>query len=306
MFFVNPDPFLLPTYRMSPFTTANLTLNTQLPKNDFAVEYFDVKFGQGNWKFTLNGRQAIAESLKSFNLEKSDIVTILTTSQNFYISSCVTKTIEKFCQWNRTIVPETKVVLVNHEFGFPYFDMKALVSLGIPIIEDCCTTFFSQDKKEMIGTCCDFSVYSFPKFFPIQIGGLLVSNEHQIEEIDLITDDEKQYMLNVLSHQLKQESVLLTKRKEHYEYALSKFESLGFQARFQADELIVPYALLLKNNGILTDLNALKEHLNQNGIQNSVFYGEDAFFIPCHQNLSFTDIDFMHQCIVQFIQTNKV
>jgi hypothetical protein len=49
---------------------------------------------------------------------------------------------------------------------------------------------------------------------------------------------------------------------------------------------------MLKNNGIVKDLSLHKEWLNKHGIQNSVFYGEDAFFIPCHQNLNFSDIDY--------------
>ena len=61
-----------------------------------ASDYFDERFGIENWKFTTNGRHAIEEALKNYNLSSSDIITILTTSQNFYISSCVTKTIEKF------------------------------------------------------------------------------------------------------------------------------------------------------------------------------------------------------------------
>ena len=109
-------------------------------------------------------------------LKDDDIVTILTTSGNFYISSCVTEEIEKFCQWNREITPETKVILVNHEFGTIYPDMKNLVSLGIPIIEDCCPSFFSQDNDNKAGRYGDFAVYSFSKIFPIQFGGLLVNN----------------------------------------------------------------------------------------------------------------------------------
>lgn len=64
MFFVNPDPFLLPCYRMSPFITATITENNQLPNNEFANNYFDKRFGKANWKFTLNGRQAIEQVLK--------------------------------------------------------------------------------------------------------------------------------------------------------------------------------------------------------------------------------------------------
>lgn len=299
MFIVNPDPFLLPSYRMSPFSTSFITENNSLKDDDFAKDYFDSRFGKENWKFTNTGRQAIKEALKNYALSKEDVVSIITTSQNFYISSCVTATIEEFCKWNREIVPETKVILVNHEFGFPYQDMNALQKLGLPIIEDCCTTFFSQDTNNNVGTYGDYSVYSFPKFFPIQIGGLLVAN-HGVSH-QLVDPDTERYLLNVLSHNLKNEEVLLKKRKENYDYALSKFSKLGFEARFESDASIVPYALVLKNNSVITDLNRLKEFLNTNGIQNSVFYGEDAFFIANHQNLSVSDIDLMYQCLEYYL-----
>ncbi|MGV9003547.1 DegT/DnrJ/EryC1/StrS family aminotransferase [Flavobacterium sp.] len=302
MFIVNPDPFLLPTYRMSPFTTAAITENNHLPNNEFANNYFDKRFGNANWKFTSNGRQGIEEALKTYKLSSSDVVTVLTTSQNLYISSCVTKTIEKFCQWNRKITSETKVILVNHEFGFPYQDMESLLKLNIPIIEDCCTTFFSQDKENKIGHYGDFSVYSFPKMFPIQVGGILVSNKIIFDATKLVDSNLKNYLLKVISFHLENKDELLKKRAENYKYASSKFREVGFELRFETNDFIIPYALVLKNNQIVKDLNLLKSFLNENGIQNSVFYGEDAFFIPNHQNLSFTDIDLLHQTVTQFIK----
>ncbi|MEZ4877571.1 MAG: DegT/DnrJ/EryC1/StrS family aminotransferase [Flavobacterium sp.] len=304
MFVIKPDIHLLPSYRMSPFTTASITDNNQLIESSFALDYFDKKFGEGNWSFTENGRHAIALALKSYSLSKNDIVTIITTSQNFYISSCVTKTIEQFCNWNREIVPETKVILVNHEFGFPYPKMEELLKLGIPIIEDCCTTFYSQDGNQKVGKYGDYTMYSFPKFFPVQVGGLLVSNKKKLDNNSFVNKALESYLTKVLSHHLKHESQLLEKRKSNYQYALSKFNSLGFEARFHNNHLIVPYALLLKNNGILKNLNQWKDFLNKNGIHNSVFYGEDAFFIANHQSLSLTDIDFMYECMVQFIANN--
>ncbi|HNP33337.1 MAG TPA: DegT/DnrJ/EryC1/StrS family aminotransferase [Flavobacterium sp.] len=297
MFIVNPDPFLLPTYRISPFTTESIALNNELPNNDFAVGYFDKKFGVGNWQYTYNGREAIELALEHYQLGKDDLVTILTTSENFYISSCVTKSIEKFCRWNRELVSETKIILINHEFGFPHPGMEKIIATGLPIIEDCCTTFFSQDKKQKVGKYGDFSVYSFPKFFPVQIGGLLVSNTEKKSTTSILDKDQKQYIQNVVSHHLQNEAKLIEKRNQNFEYALSRFSTLGFSARFESDDNILPSALVLNNNSVIGDLNELKVFLSQNGIQSSVFYGEDAFFIPCHQNLSKHDIDYIFEVV---------
>ncbi len=302
MVVVNPDPFLLPNYRISPFTTQYITVNQGLPKDDFAISYFDEKMGSGNWIYTLNGREAIVLALENYQLKKDDLVTILTTSENFYISSCVTSSIEKFCRWNRELLPETKVILVNHEFGYPHPEMEKIVATRLPIIEDCCTTFFSQDKNQKVGKYGDFAIYSFPKFFPIQIGGLLVSNTNKKPaSSSVLAVNQKNYIQNVVSNQLKNESSLLKQRKQNFVYAVKQFSRLGFTLRFPNTELIFPSALLLNNNAIIGNLNELKNFLSQSGIQSSVFYGEDAFFIPCHQSLSAVDIDLIFETIAYFI-----
>ncbi|WP_445454314.1 DegT/DnrJ/EryC1/StrS family aminotransferase [Flavobacterium sp. 25HG05S-40] len=306
MFFINPDPFLLPSYRISPFRTDYIALNSNLPEDDFAVGYFDKKFGMGKWQYTYNGREAIELALEKYQLNKEDLVTILTTSENFYISSCVTKSIERFCRWNREITSETKVILVNHEFGYPYPNMEKLVATGLPIIEDCCTTFFSQDDAQSVGRYGDFSVYSFPKFFPIQIGGVLVQVNSEVTPSKSIVDKKQvQYIQKVVSHHLKNENALLQQRTENHLYATSLFSELGFTLRFQQHPSVYPSALLLNSNEIVSNLNELKVFLAENGIQSSVFYGEEAFFIPCHQNMTTVDIEFIHACIAQFLKTNS-
>ncbi|MGV3697898.1 DegT/DnrJ/EryC1/StrS family aminotransferase [Flavobacterium sp.] len=300
MYIINPDPFLLPAYRISPFTTEYVAKNNQLPKDDFAVGYFDAKFGKGTWKYTYNGREAIELALECYNLKQDDLVTILTSSGNFYISSCVTKSIEKFCRWNREIVPETKVILVNHEFGYPYPEMEKLAATGLPIIEDTCTTFFSQDENRKIGKYGDFAVHSFPKFFPVQIGGMLVSNKNATTSDSVLDENETQFIQNAISFHLKDEATLLQKRKENFDFAKEQFLKLGMTPRFKDNPNINPSALLLNNNRKIEDLNNLKVFLAQNGIQSSIFYGEDAFFIPCHQNMDTSDIEFMYACIEAF------
>ena len=169
MFVINPNKFLAPSFGMTPFRTENVIKNYNLNEDFYSIQKLDDRFGKDSWRFTYNGKEAISFALSHYHLQKNDLVTILTTSENFYISSCVTLEIERVCKWNREILPETKVILVNHEFGYPYENMDYLVSLGIPIIEDCCTTFFSQDENNKIGKYGDFTVYSLPKIFPIQI-----------------------------------------------------------------------------------------------------------------------------------------
>jgi hypothetical protein len=301
MFVVNPDSFLTPCFRISPFRTQDIVTNYNLQDDNFSDIYFDKKFGKDAWNYTINGREAINQALQYYNLNENDVVTILTTSGNFYISSCVTLEIEKFCKWNREITSDTKLIFVNHEFGYPYPDMESLVKLGLPIIEDCCTTFFSQDEMGMVGKYGDFSIYSFPKFFPIQIGGLLVSNKLQKRnQNSALGMDMIKYIQKVISHYLKNKDKLLLSRSEKFEYSVSLYTKVGFSLRFEYNDKNVPSLLILNNNSILKDLIGLKAFLSNNGIQSSVFFGEDAFFIPCHQNLCKVEIDYIFNCILNF------
>ena len=106
----------------------------------------------------------------------------------------------------------------------------------------------------------------------------------------------------MLSFHLQQEKNLLAKRNDNFKYAINKFSSLGFTLRFETKATTVPSVLMLNNNAVVKDLNALKIHFNKYGIQNSVFYGEDAFFIPNHQSLSYDNIDYLFNCLVQFLK----
>ena len=176
MYIINPDQYLLPSYRISPFRTIDIAINNKLQEDDAIDSYFTQRFSNRPFSYFKDGKSAINEALAYYDLKKDDTVTILTTTNNFYISGCVTAEIEKFCNWSREMTPKTKVIFVNHEFGHPYENLEALKKYKLPIIEDCAHSFFSKDKNNTMGTIGDFVIYSFPKMFPIQIGGLLVSN----------------------------------------------------------------------------------------------------------------------------------
>ena len=292
MFIIHPDPYSTPCYRIGPFTTRDITFNSKLPESNAIDHYFTERFGENSFTYTENGREAINIALSYYKLNRNDIVTILTTSNNFYISSCVTTEIEKFCRWNREIIPETKVIIVAHEFGYISPEMEKVASLKIPIIEDLAPSFFSNDNKNKAGMYGDFAIYSFPKMFPIQIGGLLLNNNDLPTRKSAIDKETVAYIKKVASYYIKQKQELLNKRASIYNYGIERFQELGFTERFARNELMIPNSMLLKNNGIINDLPALKIWSWQHGIHSSVFYGEDAFFLPSHQNLTETDVDY--------------
>ena len=203
-FVINAPKHLLPSYTISPFSTRNICdTRHDIIQNtdDYNIEnYFLNRFTGRNISLTNNGRSALEKALILLKLLPDDVVTIYTTTNNLYISSCVTSTIEKFCKWSRKVEKKTKVILVNHEFGFCDQNMKRYASLGYPIIEDFAHSFISDTNNHDAGLYSNFLIFSLPKFFPMQIGGTLVydasyNNSFNIENEVEIKDSSKMGLL---------------------------------------------------------------------------------------------------------------
>jgi hypothetical protein len=305
MFIINPDPYSLPVYRIGPFRTADLAINHCLPDSDLIDDYLSERFAGKELIYTENGRSAINTAIHYFKPAKNDVVTILTSSGNFYISGCVTGEIEKFCKWSRKIEPETKIIFVNHEFGYPYPKLTQLKMYNIPIIEDCAGSFLSDDADKAIGNVGDFVIYSFPKMFPLQVGGLLVSNTKKRVTRQQVESRKLRHIKNVLSNYIDTVEDIKTKRIHNYEYLKSKFESLGLTERFKSEDGVVPGVFMFKTEGQNIDLPELKKYFYAHGVQCSVFYGEDAFFIPVHQALCEYDLLYFYEVTRSFIQKSK-
>jgi dTDP-4-amino-4,6-dideoxygalactose transaminase len=295
-FVLSPDKSLLPAYRISPFQTADIARNRALPFSATIDEYFQQRFSGRHFIYCESGRYAIHLALATLKLGPQDVVTILTTTGNFYISGCVTREIEKFCRWSREIEPQTKALLVNHEFGFPYEELRALRRFNVPIIEDAAHAFASNNREQSAGQVGDFVVYSFPKFFPIQTGGLLVFNEDSpAREVP-----GNQYVQKVLSAHIDNLSDAAKKRRENYHALTTRFQQLGCTPRFQLTENSVPGVFMFQTPAGV-DLPALKTFVQEHGIESSVFYGEQAFFVPVHERLAPADLDYFAQVVSGFL-----
>jgi dTDP-4-amino-4,6-dideoxygalactose transaminase len=298
-FVLSPDKSLLPTYRISPFKTSDIGVNRALPFSASIDDYFRQRFTGRRFTYCESGRQAIHLALRALGLDSHDVVTILTTTGNFYISGCVTREIEKFCRWSREIEPRTKALLVNHEFGFPYEELRALRRFKFPIIEDAAHAFASNNREQSTGQVGDFVVYSFPKFFPIQTGGLLVFNErYAINEP--LAPTAKQYVQKVLSAHIDNLSDASKKRRENYHALTNRFKQLGCTARFELSESSVPGVFMFQTPAG-ADLPALKIFVQEHGIESSVFYGEAAFFVPVHDRLAPPDLEYFAQVVSAFL-----
>jgi hypothetical protein len=302
------DPFieLSPAYKLTPFSANDLAVNRKLDAGQGAGEYFDNRFGRGRWIFTSSGRVAISSALSILKPARKDCVTIFTTSGNRYISRCVTDEIEKFCGWSREMQKNTTILLVNHEFGFPYFEMEYLKGFGLPVIEDCAWSFFPDGMQSGDRKVGDYAVFSLPKIFPVQLGGILVSTrESFMDDILPVQNTETATYLNrILPWYLKDSEGIVNKRRENYFYLRELFAGLGLKDRFETEETTVPGVFMFRTPDHW-DLDGLKSFLYRQGIECSVFYGENAFFIPVHQNLEEEDMRYFYDCVRYFSEKQK-
>jgi dTDP-4-amino-4,6-dideoxygalactose transaminase len=300
-FITDPDSRLLPVYRISPFDNSAALVNRNLRPTGAFRKWFNAQHPGYHWAFTLNGRDAIRYALESLQLEEDDLVTILTTTGNFYISGCVTQQIAQFCKWNREISPSTKVIFINHEFGIPYENLSKLKEYRLPLIEDCAHAFLSQNAEKSVGTTGDFLVFSLPKYFPVQIGGIICSANPIMPGLLSLSDEEHNYIEAVLDANIEKVDIFAKARRLNYNSLAQKFSSLGKLPRFELQPYHIPGVFMFR---IDPEQNpqALKEHLQKNGIESSVFYTESAVFLPVHHSLSENDLDYIFEITKSYFE----
>lgn len=289
---IDSAPELVPHIAISPYHL----------QNDGSAEYGEEKkvphMPYRHTSIHKKCREALSYALKDLKLRKGDIVTVLTTSGNYYVSGCVTKTIESICQWNREINDETKAILVIHEFGYAFQKMDDLKKYGLPIIEDCAHSYFTTDAH--IGEVGDYVIYSLPKAFNMQMGAIMYS-KREIE--DTACGDYKEYIIQKLSKGENRREEWISKRKNNYTYLSDSLSSIGIVPFFEMNEKTVPGVFLFKWRDDI-DYPNLKEYMQHNGVESSVFYGQKAFFIPVHQNLTRAELDYMINLLTYYYESS--
>ena len=289
---INSDEYLRPQYKISPFKNVDIFKNKRNAQKENAPNlYFESNYSKYIKNFTPNARKAIGLAIDCIGLTENDSVAILTTTGNFYISGCVTKEIEKKCSWSRIIDRNTKAILVNHEFGFPYEDLLALKKYNIPIIEDCAHSMFSQNLEQSVGTVGDFVIFSLPKMFPTQIGGVLLSRN----KIKVPEDTSLNIYLNaLLDEYIPKKDKIISLRRYNYGFLKSLFETVGIRTNFILSKMHCPGVFMFT---VPENINAqdVKNMYWNNGVESSVFYPENAVYIPANQTLSDDDMSYFFE-----------
>ena len=299
---VNSYPELAPSILRAPFDSKSLCVEITQQKCERGYDYLANRFG--DFVLCEKGRLAIDLALSMIGLNEDDTVTILTTSGNYYVSSCVTKTVEKHCRWSRSFENNTKAIVVVHEFGYIYNDLDSLRKIGLPIIEDCASAFFST--KNNVGRNGDFAVYSFPKAMPMRMGGALVVNNHKYDSsVHVLGTVEEQYIMSCLGEQISSIPEIIEKRLANYHFFEKALSEIKITPFFPLFEGVVPEVFLFRWKDNI-DYPRLKEFMQYNGVESSAFYGQPGFFIPVHHNLTLTEKKYIINLISFFCENNNL
>lgn len=288
-----------PAFLIIPFRIEDIYINAELNrKYNFDLQRkFQERYPSKYITITSSARKALELVLHQKSGNNQEIC-IQTTSDNFYISGCVTKTIEQKGSWHRSRKDKYDILLVNHEFG--YADNRALLFKEDFWIEDCAFSFNSRYSNGIrCGALAPYSLFSLSKFFPIQAGGVLVSNKPMESNEDV---DTLNYINNVVGYYFDKIEQWSEARRLMYQYYCKVFNQIGCQGYFPTTHNDVPGVFLFRTPENM-DLVALKEYYWKRGIQCSVFYREQAFYLPLNQFTEEWHVDYFADLFVNFTKS---
>jgi len=302
-FALNPDPFYSPRISISPFSITGLhESHSSVPGGQ---DFQDFLLQQ--WKgfiYCDSGKKAIEAALLGLNINRNHLVTIVTSSQNSYISKCVTESIERFCDWNMEITEHTTHLYVIHDFGFlaAVEVINNLEKLSIPIIHDFAYSALSLSALDSLPYQVDIGIFSLPKFLPMNLGGILVFNDNEVNYDRLETSNRENidYLLKGLASN-EQRAIASQARINNYYYLLKFLNGKYFQEYFTVNPLsFIPGVAMFAVSKVV-DLAQLKVFMNRQGVESSVFYGKNAFFVPVHDRLTENELEYIATALNHFV-----
>ena len=281
------DGYLVPRIRMSCFSKL-LSIEGE---RKIELEKLRRVVGNrtGKWQLLHNGRSAIENALIDSKISKDHKIGIFTTFGNKYVSSCVTNVVSKFCEYEINEEGDYDAYVIIHQFGRP-FRQWDLIDKEKSIIEECAYSMNSAYKTGAVG---DYVIFSIPKIANVNEGGLLFSagdeeiwDENNCERLFC-----KRRVLHALISKLDKLDELVARKTKIMEEAIKKFNNIGVKLE-EIDDIIDPAAIIFTIPKEC-DAEELKTFLNANGIESSRVYSTDKYFLPCHEGLEESEIDYM-------------
>jgi dTDP-4-amino-4,6-dideoxygalactose transaminase len=236
------------------------------------------------------GREAISIVLASLRLRRDDEVWIVTTFDLPNVSSCVTSTVFNTCKPSRVLSERTRAILVIHEFGVAHPDTPLLADLArrrsIPLIEDCAHTRDSRNAGWKVGTLGDYVILSFPKIFPAQCGGALLSDE-PLPSGDCTNHVKARQAISIVLDCWRERDEYSRNRRDVFRRLSAGFRQLGYSTLFEVTDEVTPWFFPAATR----DCQALLDRAQKNNVDCSLWHGSEIVVFPCHQFLTGEDID---------------
>ncbi len=286
------QPHMRPLVRISPFTPQRWQEILQDRSHKLSSITQEPSFwldGGRHLEYCNSGRAALSLCLEHFKIKKEDEVLIVKNTDGPYISSCVTKTIEKHCGWSQTFSVRTRVIFVIHEFGFPCPPERFLIyqKKGIPIVEDCAYALGSRIEGESIGRFGDFAIYSLPKYYPIPLGGILVfKKKTKVVKSNLICGaDIRELIKQTIGHPQRFLKTWNNIRRENWNFFVKRVLGKGLTPYFMLTKYVVPGVCIV---GVPQNFEGeeTKQRLNAAGVESTQYYHQKGFYFPVHQFLT--------------------
>jgi hypothetical protein len=120
---------------------------------------------------------------------------------------------------------------------------------------------------------------------------LAYNSKYSIPKSEDMDPDLVNYLGSILAHYNSRLDEFRAARISNYHSLTQRFETIGCKPWFDSLENDVPGAFLF-STPLGTNLTSMREHGWNHGIECSIFYGEDAFFIPVHNRLTNYDLDY--------------
>jgi len=252
--------------------------------------YFERHLKKPQVILTQNGRSAIATLIEHLALQREDEVWIITTFDLPNVSSCVTSTVFNYCKPSRVMTDKTKLALIIHEFGVMHPDTEQIIRIckerSIQVAEDCAHTFLSKDQHgHQTGTLADWTIISFPKFYPVEFGGALAGPilNNAPRKMDSNAERDIRRVAITLEHTHR-----YAQRRAHILQNLLK----GISAIQMSSPLhnctedVIPWFFPV----MAENPEMYKYKLEADGIESCIWHGAQMICLPLHQFIEDTDI----------------
>ena len=256
--------------------------------------------------FTESGRSALSLLLDSLDLSPTDNILIVTTSGGPYISSCVTSTIELFCNWVRTPNANTRASLIIHEFGY-ICDVPPWVPRNLPVINDFAYCLGTLLGSSISSYSSDYAIFSLPKLFPVSSGGLLLSKSVFVSNstrssfapVSPAKDSSALTLLPLVSKWCQS-------RQDNFIQMCDLFSRLDLPPFFSShSSSSVPGAFVLRSttSKVFSDYN--KHYCTSHGIECTQYYGNGGFILPLHQFLDSESLTYIYQTLYNSFESSN-